>query len=515
MKEQIKLMHQLIHNMIIEWNIDNIDLMDTDYVGCLRALCYQYCFDKLNDKLEFENEFQKAIKNNISEIPPVYNDHDIIKLTEHINFLKSLPQPEQRTPEWYEFRSNRLTASDLARALGLSGYKSLHNLILKKCGVEFPFIAGSAIKHGVKFEDVAIMIYELRNNVKVDEYGCVPHPTLAIFGASPDGIVSPESENRNYIGRMLEIKCPYSRIITNIIKVDYDYQIQGQLEVCDLEYCDFLECDIKEYSNEDEYWNDEYCQDKDYRDKDCNDEKTIQIMMLNTGYNSLGMEKGILIEYFNKTKKKIQFFYAPFGITREEFNIWEDEHLDITEADENLEYLRTTYWKLKEYNVKLVKRDRTRWACIVPQIKEFWDKVVECRNKGIKTVDGLSKNTVIKHKKSTKSRNTYQEINLSNKFNRNKPKRQYQFLPDPKQEPKPESKPKPKREPKQEPKLELEQKQTLKKIRKKIKRRRKKNQNSNHNSQDNFNESSLPGYYYDKDEEDRYNKIDYTRYKFI
>ena len=446
----------------------------------------------------------------MNEIPPVYNDHDIKMLTKHIIFLKSLPQPEQRTPEWYKFRSNRLTASDLARAIGQSGEKSVHNLILKKCGVDFPFRAGAAIKHGVKFEDVAIMIYEHRNNVKVDEYGCVPHPTLAIFGASPDGIVSPESENRNYIGRMLEIKCPYSRIITNIIKVDYDYQIQGQLEVCGLEYCDFLECEIKEYSNEDEYWNDEYCQDKDC--KDCNDEKTIQIMMLNTGYNSLGMEKGILIEYFNKTKKKIQFFYAPFGITREEFNIWEDEHLDITEADENFEYLRTTYWKLTEYNIKLVKRDRIGWACIVPQIKEFWDKVVECRNKGIKTVDGLSKNTTIKRKKSPSSRNTYQEINLSNKFSRNKPKRQYQFLPDPKPEPKQE----PKLEPKQEPKLEPKQEQKLKKIRKKIKRRRKLNPIQNKNPQvHNSDETSLPGYYDAKDEQDYYNKIDYTKYKFI
>ena len=50
------------------------------------------------------------------------------------------------------------------------------------------------------------------------------------FGASPDGIVSYESKNKDYVGRMLEIKCPKSRKIDGIIPIGYYYQIQGQLE---------------------------------------------------------------------------------------------------------------------------------------------------------------------------------------------------------------------------------------------------------------------------------------------
>ena len=42
-----------------------------------------------------------------------------------------------------------------------------------------------------------------------------------IFGASPDGIVEWESENKNYVGRMLEIKMPwfpsYHRILSRIL----------------------------------------------------------------------------------------------------------------------------------------------------------------------------------------------------------------------------------------------------------------------------------------------------------
>ena len=40
-------------------------------------------------------------------------------------------------------------------------------------------------------------------------------------------------------GRMLEIKCPYSRVINGIVPDNYEVQMQIQLEVCDLEICDF------------------------------------------------------------------------------------------------------------------------------------------------------------------------------------------------------------------------------------------------------------------------------------
>ena len=38
---------------------------------------------------------------------------------------------------------------------------------------------------------------------------------------------------------MLEIKCPTKRPITGFIPEYYHYQVQGQLEVCNLNYCDF------------------------------------------------------------------------------------------------------------------------------------------------------------------------------------------------------------------------------------------------------------------------------------
>ena len=90
-------------------------------------------------------------------------------------------------------------------------------------------------------------------NVIIDDYGCIRHRTIPFIGASPDGICSPKSKNRNLVGRMLEIKCPKSRKIDGIPPTVYAVQVQAQLEVCELEYCDFLECKIVEYDSKKKY----------------------------------------------------------------------------------------------------------------------------------------------------------------------------------------------------------------------------------------------------------------------
>ena len=45
------------------------------------------------------------------------------------------------------------------------------------------------------------------NDVKVEEFGCIPHETIPFLAASPDGIVTSNKLN----GRMIEIKNVVSR----------------------------------------------------------------------------------------------------------------------------------------------------------------------------------------------------------------------------------------------------------------------------------------------------------------
>ena len=91
------------------------------------------------------------------------------------------------------------------------------------------------------------------NNVEVKEYGCIPHETLKCFGASPDGICSANSKNKNLLEECWKLNVPKSRPITGFIPIHYELQIQGQLEVCNLQFCDFLECDFQEYKNFEEF----------------------------------------------------------------------------------------------------------------------------------------------------------------------------------------------------------------------------------------------------------------------
>lgn len=284
---------------------------------------------------------------------------DINIITNKLNKLKNIILPEQRTKEWYEYRHNMITASDLYKVLGTEGGR--RDLIIKKCSPIDPnkkVGGGDACRHGIKYEPLATKIYELRNNVTILDFGCIPHQdNLIPFGASPDGIVS--EDNHFYAGRMLEIKCPYSRIITGKVPEMYWKQVQGQLEVCDLEVCDFLECKFEEYSNEEDFYQD----GEEYK-------------------TSLGNEKGIIIVFSNNSQV-IEYSYCPIGQSRYKNDKWIEEETDKVLKNENLNFIGITYWKLSIFSCVLIHRNRDWFKEITPKIIEFWKEIESYKKKGI------------------------------------------------------------------------------------------------------------------------------------
>mgnify|MGYP001347668126 CR=1 FL=1 len=318
-----------------------------------------------NDVSDVEQQINNLLyqRQNIVK-DPIYCESDLLYLEAKIKHLETIPQPEQRSEEWYIFRNNRLTASDFYSVMD-GGAKSRRNeLIMKKCGEEMPFLTNAAILHGIKFEDMAVKIYEKQNKLKVNEFGCLPHPIIPFFGASPDGIVSYESENKNYVGRMLEIKCPKSRKITGIIPDGYFAQIQGQLEVCDLEYCDYLECDFQMYKCKEDFFEDEI------------------------------REKGVIVELYDTKLNKTLYNYANDEHIKsyDLFKPWEDSIVSKIYDNDHLEYLTTTYWYLNKLNVVLVKRDRDYFTKNYINIKNFWDDVLKYREIGLETLKQTKKN---------------------------------------------------------------------------------------------------------------------------
>ena len=149
------------------------------------------------------DEHLEFIKKVISREKHGITDNEIAILVDRVAYLKNVPQPEQRTPEWFEFRRDRLTASTISNIVGVGHFGNIKDIIKDKCGCSKVYRSGVATEHGVKYEDVACSIYADKTNSIVKEYGCIPHDTHKFLGASPDGITEQ--------GRALEIKCPYSR----------------------------------------------------------------------------------------------------------------------------------------------------------------------------------------------------------------------------------------------------------------------------------------------------------------
>ncbi len=165
-----------------------------------------------------------------------------------IKELLKLPQHEQRSPEWFEQRKDKLTSSDAATVLGINPYQKPHEVLFKKCGHDLkPFVGNIATEHGQKYEDEAIDKYCNIVGYTNYNFGLLCHRDIHLnetkywLAGSPDGIVQdtqyPDSEPI-----LLEIKCPYRRKIKMGVIPEYYYpQVQLNLYITKLKTADFIE----------------------------------------------------------------------------------------------------------------------------------------------------------------------------------------------------------------------------------------------------------------------------------
>lgn len=159
-------------------------------------------------------------------------------------------QVEQQTEKWYRIRHSILTGSNIASVLEANPYFTKIDLLLEKCK---PFIESESDNNvakdwGIKYEGVAIKIYEELYDEIVHKVGLLIHKEYEWIGASPDGL--------RQSGKLLEIKNVWNRKITEEIPLYYWIQVQMQLEVCDVDECDLFQCKIIEYESEEDYYTD-------------------------------------------------------------------------------------------------------------------------------------------------------------------------------------------------------------------------------------------------------------------
>jgi len=258
-----------------------------------------------------------------------------------IEYFNSLPRYPQKSKEWLSQRQNYLTASTISTAIGANG-PSARNELFESKSTNISKFNGNVCTHwGNKYEPVANMIYSHENNnVIIHEFGMITNSKYPILGVSPDGITD-LGEN----GRMLEIKCPYSRVIDNKIKKEYSHQMQEQMLVCDYDECDFLEC------------------------------KFVEVL---TAYDNDEFYRGIIISYLPNSQNECSYFYSPVVCTDIELKQWEE--LNITNlTNDNHIYIQSTHWILDIYNCQLVKRDEQWVVKYYPILESFWKEIEEER----------------------------------------------------------------------------------------------------------------------------------------
>jgi len=134
---------------------------------------------------------------------------------------------EQRSPEWHDARKGKLTSSNFAEAVGVSG--SRKRLWRELTGRQDRRV-NEYMTHGTDWEPYARRLYEAANNVTIEQIGFVNHLSIPWLGGSPDGFIDTNG--------ILELKCPQKMYV--LFPMQYMPQVQGLLHMSHREWCDLM-----------------------------------------------------------------------------------------------------------------------------------------------------------------------------------------------------------------------------------------------------------------------------------
>ena len=154
----------------------------------------------------------------------------------------------QGSPEWFASRLGRVTASRLAdvvaklktgEAATRAGYRA--ELVAERLtGKQAEGFTNGSMKWGTDCEPLARAAYEAETGVFVVETAMIAHPTIAMSGASPDGLVGADGQ--------IEAKCPETKnhidtILSGKAPANYIPQMQWQMACTGRAWCDFISFD--------------------------------------------------------------------------------------------------------------------------------------------------------------------------------------------------------------------------------------------------------------------------------
>lgn len=154
----------------------------------------------------------------------------------------------QGSVEWFTLRAGKVTASRVADVVaktktgwGASRANYMAELIAERLtGEAAERFSNAAMQWGTDHEPDARAAYEFFRDATVTEIGFVEHPSIAMTGASPDGLVGDDG--------LVEIKCPNTAthletLLSQTVPAKYVTQMLWQMACTGRKWCDFVSYD--------------------------------------------------------------------------------------------------------------------------------------------------------------------------------------------------------------------------------------------------------------------------------
>ena len=151
----------------------------------------------------------------------------------------------QGSPEWFALRCGRVTASRVADVVaktksGPSASRAnyMAELIAERLtGEPAERFTNAAMQWGNDKEPEARTAYAFETNTEIEQVGFIEHPTIAMTGASPDGLVGADG--------LVEIKCPNTNthietLLGAVVPSKYVTQMLWQMACTGRAWCDFV-----------------------------------------------------------------------------------------------------------------------------------------------------------------------------------------------------------------------------------------------------------------------------------
>jgi putative phage-type endonuclease len=159
-----------------------------------------------------------------------------------------MEQINQGSEAWFQARLGKATGSRIADIIAKTktGYATSRENYMAQLVCErmtqkvAESYSNSAMAWGTETEPLARAAYEVKTGLTVDQVGFVDHPTIAMTGASPDGLVGESG--------MIEIKCPNTAthidtLLSSKVPTKYLTQMTWQMCCTGRHWTDFVSYD--------------------------------------------------------------------------------------------------------------------------------------------------------------------------------------------------------------------------------------------------------------------------------